>query len=103
MKKYLIAMAVTAVCVVAIADTKARIEELDEISANTPAQVEMKKNAPKSTGEGVQEKIDNIQTQKQLDNQKFDNMINKSAAQTPSQTGSSSTTRPSIPTYPQMP
>ena len=55
MKKYLIAMAVTAVCVVAIADTKARIEELDEISANTPAQVEMKKNAPKSTGEGVQE------------------------------------------------
>ena len=89
MKKFLIAMAVTAVCVAAIADTKARIEELDEISANTPAQIEMKKNAPKSTGEGVQEK--------------FDNMINKPTTQTPSQTGSSSNKRPSIPTYPQMP
>lgn len=96
-------MAVTAVCVVAIADTKARIEELDEISANTPAQVEMKKNAPKSTGEGVQEKIDHIQTQTQLDNQKFNNMINKPTTQTPLQSGSSSDKRPSIPTFPQMP
>ena len=48
-------------------------------------------------------KIDNIQTQKQLDNQKFDNMINKPTTQTPSQNGSSSDKRPSIPTFPQMP
>ena len=103
MKKYLIAMTVTAVCVVAFADTKSRIEELEVIAANTPAQVEMKKDAPKSTGQGIQEKVDSIQTNKQLDNQKFDNMINKPDKFPDSKPSQGNTTRPNIPTFPQMP
>ncbi len=76
MKKPLIIIAIIAVGTVAVIDTKARIKELDEISANTPSQVEMKKNAPKSSGSGIQEKFDNVHSQKSLDNQKFNNMVN---------------------------
>lgn len=103
MKKYLIAIAVVAIGVVAIADTKARIEELDEMAANTPSQVEMKKDLPKATGAGIQPKIEQVQTTNQLDNQKFKNMINTPSEfprtlppQTPEK-------QPNIPTVPQMP
>lgn len=103
MKKYLIAIAVIAVGVVAIADTKARIEELDEMAANTPTQVEMKRDLPKTAGEGVQKRVEQVQTESLLDNQKFKNMINtpKEYPRTlPPQTPEK---QPNIPTVPQMP
>lgn len=103
MKKYLIAISVVAIGFVAIADTKARIEELDEMAANTPTQVEMKKDIPKTAGEGIQQKIDQIQTTTQLDNQKFKNMINtpnEFPRTIPPQTPQK---QPNIPAVPQMP
>lgn len=103
MKKYLIAMAVTAISIVAIADTKARIEELEEISANTPSQVEMKKDAPTSTGAGIQQKTNNVQTQNHIDNQKFDNMINSTGKYPSTSPPQKRNSRSNIPTIPQMP
>ncbi len=103
MKKYFTAMAVTAVCVVAFVDTKSRIEELEEIAANTPAQVEMKKDAPKSSGEGVLDNFKPDRPETLLDNQKFDNMINKPDKFPDSKPSQGNTTRPNIPTFPQIP
>lgn len=44
MKKSLIFLSVFVVACLAFFDAKGRIEELDEVSANTPSQVEMKTN-----------------------------------------------------------
>ena len=58
MKNFLILTSVLTVFFLAVIDTKARIEEIDEISAITPAQVEMKSELNQSKGEGVLEKFD---------------------------------------------
>lgn len=58
MKRALIIMSITIVGMLAFVDAKTRMEELDEISAATPTQVEMKREIPKSWGEGIQQKPD---------------------------------------------
>ncbi len=61
MKNFLIMTAVLTVLFVAFIDTKARIEELDEIAATTQVQVEMKPELNKSDGRGIREKYNTIQ------------------------------------------
>ena len=61
MKNFLIMTAVLTVVFVAIIDTKARIEELDEIAATTPVQVEIKPDLNKSKGEGILNKFETTQ------------------------------------------
>lgn len=61
MKNFLIMTAVLTVVFVAIIDTKARIEELDEIAATTPVQVEIKPDLNKSKGDGVLQKFETMQ------------------------------------------
>lgn len=61
MKNFLILTSVLTVLFVAIIDTKARIEELDNIAATTPSQVEMKSDMNKSKGDGVMQKFESMQ------------------------------------------
>lgn len=63
MKNFLILTAVLTVIFVAFIDTKARIEELDEIAATTQVQVERKPDLNKSEGTGIREKYNTIQPQ----------------------------------------
>ena len=42
MNKHLIIFSILVVCIMAYADARDRFRELDEVAANTPAQVEMK-------------------------------------------------------------
>lgn len=59
MKRYLILFSLIIVGLLSYVDTKTRFNELDnEISATTPSQVEMKREIPKSFGEGIQNKPD---------------------------------------------
>lgn len=61
MKNFLILTAVLTVIFVAFIDTKARIEELDEIAATTQVQVESTPVLNKSEGTGIKEKYNTIQ------------------------------------------
>ena len=61
MKNFLILTAILTVLFVTFIDTKARIEELDEVAAATQVQVEMKPELNKSDGSGIREKYDTIQ------------------------------------------
>lgn len=81
MKNFLILTSVLTVLFVAIIDTKARIEELDDIAATTPSQVEMKSDMNKSSGEGVMQKFESMQppgAQNSVD-QKVDSLRDQNA------------------------
>lgn len=56
MKRFFIIFSIFVVCILAFLDAKTRMDELDAIAATTPSQVEMKRNAPQSTGAGIQER-----------------------------------------------
>ena len=61
MKTFLILTGVLTIVFVAVLDTKARIDELDEIAATTPAQMEMKSDINKSKGKGVMQQFETSQ------------------------------------------
>ena len=63
MKRYLILFSILVVGMLAIVDAKTRLEELEEVAATTPSQVEMKREIPKSSGAGIQENMDNTPSQ----------------------------------------
>lgn len=65
MKRTLIIFSILIVGLLAYVDTKTRFQELDEISASTPSQVEMKREIPKSFGDGLNQK-QNIEKQMAL-------------------------------------
>lgn len=60
MKNFLILTAVLTVIFVAFIDTKARIEELDEIAATTQVQVERDPGVNKNDGTGIMQKYDTM-------------------------------------------
>ncbi len=60
MKNFLILTAILTVLFVAVIDTKARIEELDDIAATTQVQVERSPVMDKSKGDGVNANFDNL-------------------------------------------
>lgn len=64
MKNFLILTGILTVIFMAVIDTKARIEEVDNIAATTPAQVEMKPDLDKTGGQGIMNKYDKIQPPK---------------------------------------
>lgn len=63
MKRYLVIFSILVVGMLAIVDAKTRLDELEEVSATTPSQVEMKREIPQSSGAGVQNKMDNTPSQ----------------------------------------
>ncbi len=65
MKKSLIFLSIFIITLIAFFDAKDRFAELDEISANTPAQVEMKQMINKPD---EQMNTDNIQNQNSIKN-----------------------------------
>ena len=58
MKNFFIIFSIMTVGFLAFWDAKSRIEELDNVAATTPGQVEMKREIPKSDGSGVLEKTE---------------------------------------------
>ncbi len=62
MKKYLIFLSILIIAFIAFFDTKGRIEELDEIAANTPSQVEMNQMMNKPKMQSNTESIKNYNT-----------------------------------------
>lgn len=60
MKNFLILTAILTVLFVAVIDTKARIEELDDIAATTQVQVERSPIMNKSKGDGINSNFDNM-------------------------------------------
>ena len=81
MKNFFIIFSIMVVGILAFMDAKTRMEELDNVAATTPAQVEMKMDAPKSTGIGIKEKTENSRTfeppQNQNNNPKVQNIPQK--------------------------
>ena len=76
MKRYLILFSLIIVGLLAYVDTKTRFNELDnEISATTPSQVEMKREIPKSFGEGIQNKPDVAKDLSRPNDKNIDNVI----------------------------
>lgn len=77
MKHILILLCILVVGVLAYVDAKDRIEELDEVAANTPSQVEMKQNIdpPKPTMSPTQ--MQTIQPKPMTDIQKAADKVNK--------------------------
>lgn len=63
MKRYLILFSLLVVGMLAFVDAKTRLNELEEVAATTPSQVEMKREIPQSTGAGIQNKMDNTPSQ----------------------------------------
>lgn len=72
MKRTLIIFSILIVGLLAFVDAKTRSEELEAITATTPSQVEMKREIPKSYGEGLNQKQD-IQKQMALPENKNNN------------------------------
>ncbi len=64
MKKSLIFLSILIVAFIAFFDAKDRIEELDEVAANTPSQVEMKQQIRPP----VQQNMNSSTTQPQINN-----------------------------------
>ncbi|MBS6603298.1 MAG: hypothetical protein KH301_06035 [Brachyspira sp.] len=60
MKNFLVLTSILTVIFIAFIDTKARINELDEIAATTQVQVERKPEINKSSGEGVMHKFETM-------------------------------------------
>lgn len=60
MRKSLIFLSIFIVALIAFVDAKDRIEELDEVAANTPAQVEMKQTINPITPSAKKPNINNI-------------------------------------------
>lgn len=63
MKRYLILFSILVVGMLAIVDAKTRLDELEEVAATTPSQVEMQREIPKSSGAGVMNKLENTPSQ----------------------------------------
>ncbi len=63
MQKSLIIFSLIVIISLAFADAKTRLDELKDISSQTPSQIEMKQQMQKSTGAGLQEKKDNTSNQ----------------------------------------
>lgn len=59
MKRFFILFSIMVVGMLAFVDAKTRMDELDDVAATTPGQVEMKREIPQSTGSGIQEQTDN--------------------------------------------
>lgn len=66
MKKSLIFLSIFIIACIAFFDAKDRFKELDEVAANTPAQVEMKQMINKPTEQMRQDNIQNQQSVKSL-------------------------------------
>lgn len=60
MQKSLIIFSLIIVCGLAFIDAKTRLDELKEVSAVTPSQMELKRELPKSTGDGLDNKKGNF-------------------------------------------
>ncbi len=75
MKKSLIFISILIVAFIAFFDAKDRIEELDEVAANTPSQVEMKQQIRPP----VQQNMNSSTTQPQINNdaQKLNQQIHQ--------------------------
>ncbi len=86
MKNYFVWSAIMIVGMLAFWDAKTRLDELNSVAATTPSQVEMKREIPKSTGEGFQQKIQAQPNQLTLpqsnqNNQKVQNLPQKHNAE----------------------
>lgn len=73
MKKSLIFLSILIVAFIAFFDAKDRIEELDEVAANTPSQVEMKQQIRPPVQQNMNNS--NIQPQTNQDAQKLHQQI----------------------------
>ncbi len=62
MKKMFIYLSVFVICLIAFFDARERFQQLDEISANTPAQVEMKQMINKPEKQMKKDEIENSNT-----------------------------------------
>ena len=60
MHKKLIMFSLIIVCGLAFIDAKTRLNELKEVSAMTPSQMELKRDLPKSKGDGLEQKKGNF-------------------------------------------
>lgn len=63
MKRYLVIFSIMVVAMLALIDAKTRMDELDDVAATTPSQVEMKREIPKSTGAGIPQKMEQTPSQ----------------------------------------
>lgn len=77
MKKNWIILSVVVISVIAFLDVRDRFAELDAIAADTNVQVEMKDAVPRSTGSGIQPKIEAIEKQPLLDDKRIQQKINE--------------------------
>jgi len=57
MRNFLIFLGIIIVGYLAVTDTVARFEELENIAVSTPSQIEMKSNMLKSRGGGIEQKL----------------------------------------------
>lgn len=73
MKRFFIIFSIMVVAMLAFFDAKTRMNELEEVAATTPSQIEMKNDLQKSTGDGVQEKTTAPANQMTLPNNQNNN------------------------------
>lgn len=85
MKRLLIFFSIMIVGAIAYFDAKDRIDELDEVAANTPSQVEMQQTMKNPKQTGVQNQTNNIQPQTSMPNQNLFNKTNQDASKTQNQ------------------
>ncbi len=79
MKRILIFFSILIVGVIAFVDAKDRFEELDEVAANTPSQVEMKIQTDPASPMKIQKDIDKIQPTINTDTQKLHEKMQQDA------------------------
>lgn len=77
MKKNWIILSVVVISVIAFLDVRDRFAELDAIAADTNVQVEMKTPVHRSTGAGVQNKMETIEKQPRIDDKRIQQKINE--------------------------
>lgn len=85
MKRLLIFFSIMIVGVLAYVDAKDRMDELDEVAANTPSQVEMKIHTDPATPLKLQQDIDTIQPIINTDTQKLHEKIQMDSTKTQEQ------------------
>ena len=82
MNRHIILFSIVVVGLLAFIDAKTRFDELESVAATTPSQVEMKREVQKSSGLGVQDKINSSTNmpnypKSSVNNPKFQNQPQK--------------------------
>lgn len=73
-------MSIFIVALLAFVDAKDRIEELDEVAANTPSQIEMNQTIDNAKPSAIKKDIDNMQTDINKEGNKLHEQINQNSS-----------------------